>query len=445
MKKSKISRILAIIATALTLCAVVCVAVVAATSDPSVIFNGITNKIEYINALPFGNNKPPDLFTNMKDMMPGDSVTEEITVGTKSVGNDKIRIHLRAQNPNEDYVKLVDTYGKWVNFSVKNGKTTITGNLERGVLLGTFKNNEKTTVTVSLTIDKEAGNELENLIAEIDWVFTAEVLDVPFPPFPPRPGGDDKPEPEPEDEDSAELPWLTNDHINYIVGYTDGLVHPEAPVTRAEVATIFYRLLKDNIREAIWSTESVYRDVTVNDWYYVAVCSLTNGGILKGYPDGTFKPNDPITRAEISTIISRFDTIFGTLAASDTFADADGHWAEEYIEFSAARKYVIGYPDGTFKPDQHITRAETVTMVNRCLHRAVDNDGLIAGYISWPDNKSSDWYYYDIIEAANYHNFKRSNRIVKNQTYHYENWSDVLEPIDWAWVEREWVLIYTGE
>lgn len=448
MKRFKFSRVFIPILSILALCVVMSLAVIAATSDPAVIFNGRTEEFEFVNALPFGSNTEPDLFVNMKDMMPGDSVTQEITVGTRNIGSDTVRMYLRSENPNEDYTTLLETYGKWVDFTVKNGRATITGNLERGVMLGSFRNDQKNTLTVSLSIDPEAGNEIENLIAEIDWIFTAEVIpDSELPPYIPKP---DLPE---YDEDTDEtvdteisnLNWLTNDHINYIIGYTDGLVHPEASITRAEVATIFYRLLKDEVREALWSTESIYPDVTEDDWYYMAICTLTNGQILEGYPDGSFRPDEPITRAELAAIISRFDSMFGTLEITESFDDAAGHWAEEYIEFSAARKYVIGYPDGTFRPDRDITRAETVTMVNRCLHRAVDEEGLIGNYITWPDNPVSEWYYYEIIEAANYHDYERSDRDVAEQIYHYENWLLLHEPIDWAWVERNWVLIYTGE
>jgi hypothetical protein len=406
-----------------------------AASEPTVIYNGQKQQFEFGSAWPFGNRTAADLFPDLKGLMPGDRVTQEIQVGAKNLGANQVRIYLRAENPSEDYTTLLYTYGQWVELTVKNGTAEITGDLKHGVLLGTFSNNHKSTVSVTFRVDPEAGNALQSLVAEVDWVFTAEVLPiVDDPVIPPSP-----------EEDTNYLPQLTQDHINYIIGYEDNLVHPEASITRAEVATIFYRLLTDSAREEMWCTESIYPDVTEKDWYYVAVCTLTNGGILKGYLDGTFGPDRPITRAELATIISRFDSQFGQMETNVSFADTEGHWAEEYVAFSEARKYVLGYPDGTFRPDQDINRAETVTMVNRCLKRAVDSKGIMDDCITWPDNLADSWYYYEIIEAANYHDYVRSHREVEEQTFNYEDWTYLYPPIDWAWVEREWLLIHTGE
>ena len=402
----------------------------ASLTDPTVFYNGYTKEIEFRNAIPFGDNTQPDLFVNMKNMMPGDSVTQKISIGARNMGLDGARIWLRAENPNADYTKLMETYGHWVTFRVLNGEEEITGNLADGVELGTFYFNQTTTVTVELDIDIEAGNELQALVAEIDWVFTAEVI----PTVIPDPGVDD-----------GDVPWLTDDHINYIIGYPDNTVRPQGSITRAEVATIFYRLLKDEVREDWFSTTTIYPDVNAGDWFYVAVCTLTNGGILEGYPDGTFQPNDPISRAELATILSRFDMKYQEIVPDHTFPDVKTHWAKDPVEFAATRGYVVGYPDGYFRPDRDITRAETVTMVNRCLRRAVDEIGLTEDYLTWPDNQKGSWYYYEIIEAANYHDYARSERPVENHSYTYENWTYLHELIDWAYVEREWILIYTGE
>ena len=176
----------------------------------------------------------------------------------------------------------------------------------------------------------------------------------------------------------------------------------------------------------------------------MAVSTITKCGILEGYPDGTFRPDAPITRAELATIISRFDARFGKLDITESFPDAKEHWAEDYIEFAAMRRYVIGYPDGLFRPDQDITRAETVTMINRCLQRVVDEDGLPGDYITWADNLPGTWYYFEILEAANYHSFVRSDRVVEGQSYRCENWTYLHELIDWAKVEKEWIKTYTN-
>lgn len=445
MKKTNLKRLL-IIAAAVVLCAGIAVlAVTAAASDPTVVYNGITNEIEFYRAFPFPGNQDPDLFTNLKNMMPGDSVTQRINVGVKNVGRSAfVDLFLRAENPNEDYVKLIETYGHWVDFTVKNGDQVITDDLANGVYLGLFWEDETAPLDVTLTIDIEAGNELQDLVAMIDWVFTVNVYESPvFPPVipdwpvvPEYPEIPDSPE-DPEADD--DLPWLTSEHINYIIGYEDGLVHPEHTITRAEVVTIFYRLLTEEARNQIWSSKGTYPDVDEESWYYIAICTLTNGGLIEGYPDGTFKPDNPITRAELATIISRFDQKYGTLEITEGFEDAEGHWAESYIEFAATRKYVVGYPDGTFKPDKPITRAETVTMVNRCLKRCVDEHGLVEGYLTWPDNEPDAWYYYEIIEAANYHSYVRSDRDTQYRTHKTEDWIELHPLIDWRRHEQEWL------
>lgn len=424
MRNKKLLRVLAIcLATALFLGAAI-YTVAAAGKEPAVMYNGKSQEIEFERALPFLGNKQPDLFPDLKGLMPGDSVTQRITVGAKNLYNARVYLYLKAENPNEDYKTLMETYGDWVTFQVKNGSHDITGDLSKGVLLGIFAYDKAQNLDVTLSIDIEAGNEIQDMVAEVDWVFTAEILPNIYPPIRP--------------DDPRDLPWLTDDHVNYIMGYPDGTVRPDQSITRAEVATIFYRLLTDEAREMIWSSENIYPDVKTDDWFYIAICTLTNGGILKGYPDGTFRPDQPITRAELATIITRFDTQFGILEVTENFADVSGHWSEFYVEFAATRGYVLGYPDGSFRPDQPITRAETVTMVNRCLDRAVDEEGLCEGYTVWPDNPKGDWYYYDMIEATDYHDFSRSKRKVEDQDYRYENWTRIKEPIDWKKHEIEW-------
>lgn len=434
MKNGKLNRILAlVVATVLMLGAVVYTAAALGT-EPGVIYNGTSRQIEFERVWPFASNSAPDLFPDLKRMMPGDSVTQIIRIGARNLGQDRVRILLRAENPNADYVKLMETYGHWVEFSVMNGETEVTGNLSDGILLGSFSGSGSANVDVTLTIAPEAGNELQDLMAEVDWVFTAEVIPTILPPiFPIVP---DKP------VDENDLPWLTADHINYIIGYDDGLVHPDWSVTRAEVATIFYRLLTADAREAMWNTERVYPDVSEEQWFYIAVSTLTNGGLLEGYPDGTFKPGQAITRAELATIICRFDQKFGQLETTAAFDDTKGHWAEEYINFAVGRGYVIGFPDGTFRPDEPINRASMVTMVNRLLRRAVDDEGLTQELINWPDNPAGTWFYHEFIEAANYHAYTRSDREVEEQTYTYEEWTELLPTIDWKRHETEWIRVY---
>jgi len=410
----------------LVVCIVLGIMVVSA-AGVSVIYDGKAKEIVFENASPFGKNEQPDLFTNLKGLMPGDTASQEITIGARDLGYDSVKIYLRAENPNDDWKKLVDEGGRWVKFTVKNGDQEITGDLEKGVLLGTFDNSGKATVTVDLTIDILADNTLQALVAEIDWVFTAEVIPGVIP-TPNVPGGD--------------VPALIDFHANYIVGYPDGSVRPDNSITRAEVATIFYRLLTDDAREAICSHENNYSDVSGKDWFNVAVSTLTNGGYLTGYPDGTFRPNEPITRAELATIICRFDKQFGEMEVTKGFADAEGHWAEEYITFSATRGYVVGYPDGNFCPDKEITRAETVAMINRLLKRAVDEEGMMEGHVEWTDNYPGTWSYFEMQEAGDNHDFKRSERQVDGQDFFYENWTEIYDPVDWAAKEQEWIKLF---
>jgi len=395
----------------------------AAPEETTVWYNGTSREVEFNGFWPFGSNTQPDLFPNMKNMMPGDSATQEITIGARKLGMDRVKIWLRAENPNEDYSKLLSEAGHWVTFTVTQGDNIITGNLAEGVLLGEFSANKKTTVTVELTIDVEADNTLQDLTAEIDWVFSVEII----------PGTDGLPQPEVDGDD---LPWLTKRHINYLMGYTDGTVRPQAPITRAEAATMFYRLLTDEVRES-WQTEkSAFSDVAETDWFFCAVSAMHKGGILKGYPNGTFKPNEPITRAELAAIICRFDTKFGTVKPTASFRDCRWHWASKEIAFAATRGYVVGYPDGKFRPNQNITRAETVTMINRCLQRTVDGKGLRGDYVTWKDNLPGAWYYYEILEAANHHTYACSDRVIEDRSYRQENWVELLPPIDWTEEEK---------
>ena len=225
----------------------------------------------------------------------------------------------------------------------------------------------------------------------------------------------------------------TEDHYAYIIGDDDGLVHPDAPITRAEVATIFFRLLTDESRDRIWSQENPFPDVLLEDWFNNAISTMTNGKILTGYPDGMFLPNNSITRAEFATIAIRFfqDAKVGPSQFSDTI----GHWAEEYINKAATQGLIKGYPDGTFRPDAPITRAEAMTIINRVLDRHPDKDHLLESMIVWPDNMDTTvWYYADVQEATNSHDYKMHSE--KDDLY--EIWQTLLPVRDWAAFEKAW-------
>ncbi|MBE6991396.1 MAG: S-layer homology domain-containing protein [Ruminococcaceae bacterium] len=228
----------------------------------------------------------------------------------------------------------------------------------------------------------------------------------------------------------------TNDHFAYIVGYSDGTVKPNNPITRAEVATIFFRLMTDESREAYWSGTNTFDDVSSDKWYNNAISTLQNAGIL----DGTsFRPDDNITRAELAVIATKFSQMSNTAAGSVTFTDIQGHWAQAEIEYAAAIGWVKGYSDGTFKPDQQITRAEAMTLINRVLERAVKEDGMEDNMVAWPDNTPDAWYYEDVQEATNSHYYVRAkNQPVEGYNFNYEVWRGIMEPRDWTELEKSW-------
>ena len=225
----------------------------------------------------------------------------------------------------------------------------------------------------------------------------------------------------------------TTDHFAYIIGRDDGLVHPMASITRAEVATIFFRMLTDESRTMFWSTDSVYVDTDSSDWFNNASATLTNAGIITGKPGGLFDPNAPITRAEFATIAVRF--FGGTYEGEDIFPDIAGHWANQYINRAAVLGIIEGRGDGTFDPDAYITRAEAMTIVNRTLGRAPSAEHMLPDMITWPDNMdTTTWYYAAVQEATNSHDFE----LIEVDGTQVESWT-VLQPVrDWAALERAW-------
>lgn len=219
------------------------------------------------------------------------------------------------------------------------------------------------------------------------------------------------------------------DHFAYVIGYPDGTVHPNGQITRAEVATIFFRLLRDEVRDGAFTTSNSYSDVAYGKWYNNPISTMSALGIITGYPDGTFKPNKPITRAEFAAIAARFDETQSGKSA--TFSDVIGHWAAKEIGIAYANDWIKGYPDGTFKPDQNITRAEAMTMINRVLERKPESPAdLLTNMNKWTDNMdTSKWYYLDVQEATNSHGYTR-------KTFNYELWRQMLPDPDWSRYER---------
>ena len=222
------------------------------------------------------------------------------------------------------------------------------------------------------------------------------------------------------------------DHYAYIIGYDvengDPIVKPEQSITRAEVATIFFRLLDDESRAKFKTNANNFTDVADGAWYNVAISTVAAAGIVNGYEDGTFAPDKKITRAEFAAIASRFTTLVHE--GANLFNDIDGHWAAEAINNAAITGWITGYDDGSFNPEANITRAEAITLINRVLYRYVQEDDLHEDMISWPDNTPDKWYYTDVQEATNSHDYDRFD------IGHYETHTAVGNTYDWESEEK---------
>ena len=222
-----------------------------------------------------------------------------------------------------------------------------------------------------------------------------------------------------------------DDHYAYIVGYPNGNVEPNGNITRAEVATIFFRLLTEEVRTANSTQSNSLSDVTRGQWFNHAVSTLSSMGIVKGHNDGTFAPNAPITRAEFAAIAARFDD--KNTDTSSKFTDIASHWAKNEIGIAANKGWINGYPDSTFRPNQYITRAEAMTLVNRVLNRLPENSSdLLDSMIKWPDNSdASAWYYLAVQEATNSHAYSDKSKDDK-----YEKWTTIRDARDWTELEK---------
>ena len=220
------------------------------------------------------------------------------------------------------------------------------------------------------------------------------------------------------------------DHYAYIIGYGNNDVRPQNNITRAEVATIFFRLLTDDTREANMTKNQNYSDVKDSNWFCRPVATLSAMNIIKGYNDGSFQPNGNITRAEFAAIAARFDPDGDTTPA--TFTDVAGHWAEKEISIAANHGWINGYEDGSFRPNQYITRAEAMTLINRVLNRLPETkDDLHKDMKTWVDNMDETaWYYLAVQEATNSH-YNDNKEGTK-----FEKWTDMRETRDWSELEK---------
>ena len=229
----------------------------------------------------------------------------------------------------------------------------------------------------------------------------------------------------------------TDDHYSYLIGYADGTVRPNGKITRAEVATIFFRLLSDDTRAKYWSSKNDFSDVPAGKWYNNAVSTLSNMGVIGGYADGTFRPDAPISRAEFAKIAVSFTQNTGA-AAYNYFTDVKTtDWFAPYVTAAKDAGLIEGYSDGSFKPENKITRAEACAIVNRTLGRKPSKAHMkISGRIDWPDVQTTDWFYEAIMEATNSHTYQMGKRV--------ETWNDKLPQRDWAALETGWANAYTG-
>lgn len=285
---------------------------------------------------------------------------------------------------------------------------------------------DETAYTLSIEVVREG-----NALTVADWRFdgvdectpltiTNSYRDIPYIPTP-------TPAPQP-----AKPALNTADHYVYLMGYPDGTVRPGGSITRAEATTIFFRLLTEESRSQFWATENRYSDVSADQWYNNAVSTMTRAGIVNGYPDGTFRPNAPITRAEMAKIIALFAKLE---PSAERFPDTAGHWAEPYIRLAAGSGWIEGYPDGTFRPDRAITRAETVTMIDRVLERVPKDESRLLPHetmLTFPDCRPGQWFYIAVQEAANSHVYERA----ANERSGDERWKELRDNRDWTRLEH---------
>ena len=285
---------------------------------------------------------------------------------------------------------------------------------------------DETAYTLSIEVVREG-----NALTVADWRFdgadectpltiTNSYRDIPYIPTP-------TPAPQP-----AKPALNTADHYAYLMGYPDGTVRPGGSITRAEATTIFFRLLTEESRSQFWATENRYSDVSTGQWYNNAVSTMTRAGIVNGYPDGTFRPNAPITRAEMAKIIALFAKLE---PSAERFPDTAGHWAEAYIRLAAGNGWIEGYPDGTFRPNQSITRAETVTMIDRVLERVPKDESRLlphSAMLTFPDCRPGQWFYIAVQEAANSHIYERA----ASEQHGDEQWKELRDNRDWTRLEH---------
>ena len=367
------------------------------------------------------------LSVNKTDNVPGNAEVERgdvvtYTVTVKNTGNVAL-----------SNIVVEDTlWGDGVDYAYIDGQSHDVSDGE--LTIAALAAGETVTITYSYTVtraDERAGEIVNHITATAgDGTTDGDTETTPVDDNTPIiiPDPDDDPDPVEPDFDFVPN-WLnTTDHFAYIVGYEDGTIRPTNNITRAEVATIFFRLLTDDAREEFWSQTNDYTDVASDAWYNNAVSTLSNMGIIDGYEDGTFKPNASITRAEFTAIATRFFDY--TAEYEGAFNDVTySDWYAECVQAAVDMGLVNGYADGGFHPNAYITRAESCAIVNRVLNRVPHEDYLLDEdeMITWPDNSYGAWYYADMQEATNSHDYdwiSVSGEVV-------EEWTDKLAEPNW--------------
>ena len=363
-------------------------------------------------------------------------VNEGQATYTESVTGNTYTITMKVKGTNAQ-LDAFFTSNPMAEISLEIPGTSVTG------IGGPYEIKSEFTGTINIDVPVENGDMVVTF-ADTDTNYVKQLLSAV--PGPAGPGGGSvrpKPTPTPTVEPTATPePQLGgtdkgaklnyDDHYAYIIGYDDQYgkdeVRPENQITRAEVATIFYRLLDDESREKFRTQENEFSDVNVGDWFNNNVSTVAAAGIVNGYDDGTFRPNQSITRAEFATIAARFTSLVHE--GDNLFNDIDGHWAATHINNAAITGWVNGYDDGSFKPEAKITRAEAITLINRVLYRYVETEDLHEDMIVWKDNTPDKWYYTAFQEATNSHDYKR------DKIGDYEVHTEITEPHDWESHEK---------
>ena len=363
----------------------------------------VTNTIEYAATDKFKTDNYD--ITKNEGTLKVTPVTDKVTVTIK--GNTKT---VRYNGKEQSVTGFTYTAPEGVTVALRDSKAEAKGTDKGTYYMGLTKDD--------FTVSSEIYKEFEIIVNDGYLEIT-------------RSGGHHpRPKPTVEIEDDDALGLNTTDHFAYIVGYGNGEVRPQNNITRAEVATIFFRLLTDDVRDENLTKTNRYSDVAATSWYNTAVSTLSSMGIITGYPDGTFRPNAAITRAEFAAIAARFDSNGDKTTAK--FSDIANHWAKDEISIAYNNGWINGYPNGTFGPQRDITRAETMTLVNRVLNRQPETeDDLLPNMTVWTDNANPNaWYYLAVQEATNshYYKFKTNSQ--------YEKWTELRETRDWTQLEK---------